>query len=186
MRPTILAFLLIGVFCTVVYVSGNDPELDGLPTWDEYFATTFKEHFAAARASGRANFEFKGKIYTTRLAGEDVVTVSTDDPPKKYGPGVCPIITDGTVDTFNHELAHCNGWNHPEKGSGYNPPAKFIHPYDGRLVVTMSRESRRTRKIAQGGTTFRLSKKSPTRLCHELDDDFKKFPALLGCAIVWG
>lgn len=48
-----------------------------------------------------------------------------------------------TVEIYRHELAHCNGWTHPDqhhKGSprkGYQspkPPAKFVRPYAGKLV----------------------------------------------------
>jgi hypothetical protein len=47
-----------------------------------------------------------------------------------------------TPEIFRHELAHCNGWEHPDqhhKGrpkAGYRapkPPAKYVRPYVGKL-----------------------------------------------------
>lgn len=46
-----------------------------------------------------------------------------------------------SAEIYRHELAHCNGWDHPDhKGKpkkGYQspqPPQKFIRPYAGKLV----------------------------------------------------
>jgi hypothetical protein len=48
--------------------------------------------------------------------------------------------TNGDVsEKYTHELAHCNGWEHPLKpdpnGKAFQPPARFNHPYAGRLIV---------------------------------------------------
>jgi hypothetical protein len=45
----------------------------------------------------------------------------------------CTIVTDGTRDTYEHELAHCNGWWHaPFKPADPDPA---LHDFRGSLAV---------------------------------------------------
>jgi hypothetical protein len=55
----------------------------------------------------------------------------------------CVIVYSGGTDgnwqeKRDHEIAHCNGWEHPEKadptGRAYQPPKRFIHTYAGKIV----------------------------------------------------
>lgn len=45
------------------------------------------------------------------------------------------------AEIHRHEVAHCNGWRHPERdrpGAGYRAdriPAEFDHPYPGKVTV---------------------------------------------------
>jgi hypothetical protein len=49
-----------------------------------------------------------------------------------------------SAEIYRHELAHCNGWEHPDQNHGMfgpkrayqspKPPAKFVRPYAGKLV----------------------------------------------------
>lgn len=48
-----------------------------------------------------------------------------------------------TREIRNHELAHCNGWEHPAGfdksrgfGKAYLPPAKFLRKYKGTVYET--------------------------------------------------
>jgi hypothetical protein len=50
----------------------------------------------------------------------------------------CHMVVSPVLSSFLHELAHCNGWSHPLFESGWNPPYKYIHPYAGKLYVTIS------------------------------------------------
>lgn len=38
----------------------------------------------------------------------------------------------------NHELAHCNGWQHPIRasvtGKAFDPPRRYVRPYAGKLI----------------------------------------------------
>jgi hypothetical protein len=49
----------------------------------------------------------------------------------------CVIVTNGSIENYQHELSHCNGWQHPEFKPGYDPPLSFIHPFIGELTVWM-------------------------------------------------
>lgn len=57
---------------------------------------------------------------------------------------ICTIVvspgTNGNVqEKYDHELAHCNGWEHPIKvsalGQAYVPPKEMVHPFKGKLIV---------------------------------------------------
>lgn len=48
-----------------------------------------------------------------------------------------------TAEIYQHELAHCNGWEHPDQNhkgkprKGYQspkPPERFVRPYSGKFV----------------------------------------------------
>jgi hypothetical protein len=51
---------------------------------------------------------------------------------------ICYIVTSDSLWIFEHELAHCNGWEHTADHSTATPPASYVHRYDGHLDVTMS------------------------------------------------
>jgi hypothetical protein len=46
----------------------------------------------------------------------------------------CTIVTNGEVSTYQHEVAHCNGWTHPPFQEA-TPPASFVHPFAGELTI---------------------------------------------------
>lgn len=62
--------------------------------------------------------------------------------------GTCTIVVaddrPSTPEIYAHELAHCNGWTHPDQGhkgkpkKGYQspkPPTKFVREFPGELIV---------------------------------------------------
>ena len=51
---------------------------------------------------------------------------------------VCTIVTNGTIEIYEHELAHCNGWKHEPFSRVIEPPAEYVHPYAGTLTIIMS------------------------------------------------
>ena len=67
-------------------------------------------------------------------------------------------MTNGTVEVFQHELAHCNGWYHAPFEIGVDPPDNLVHPYDGELVVILTGSDfsgqNETIDFAQRGTRF--------------------------------
>lgn len=63
------------------------------------------------------------------------------------------------AEKYWHEMAHCNGWQHPPgrraDGHAYQPPARFKVPYRGPLVVRkMSTEAATRACRALGLDTF--------------------------------
>ena len=46
----------------------------------------------------------------------------------------CTIVYDGSRHFYLHELAHCNGWDHPPFEVA-DPPAAYVHEFDGDLTV---------------------------------------------------
>lgn len=59
--------------------------------------------------------------------------------------------TNGDVrEKYLHELAHCNGWEHPDQAapsdgkaySAYKPPHKYLRRYRGRMKVRLVSTSR--------------------------------------------
>ena len=50
----------------------------------------------------------------------------------------CTIVTNGEVSTYQHEVAHCNGWTHPPFQEA-TPPASFVHPFAGELTIYFAR-----------------------------------------------
>jgi len=49
-----------------------------------------------------------------------------------------------SLEIYQHELAHCNGWQHADQHHGVNgprkgykspkPPARYVVPYKGKLI----------------------------------------------------
>lgn len=52
--------------------------------------------------------------------------------------GDCTIISNGILSNYMHELAHCNGWNHPPFEQGVQPPMEYVYKYPGALRVIVS------------------------------------------------
>jgi hypothetical protein len=50
----------------------------------------------------------------------------------------CTIVTDGTIEVYWHELAHCNGWDHKPFERGHEPPASYVHDFNGPLTVYLT------------------------------------------------
>ena len=50
-----------------------------------------------------------------------------------FSPGMNEDITE----KYWHEMAHCNGWEHPNKisafGEAYKPPKKYLYKYSGPI-----------------------------------------------------
>lgn len=106
----------------------------------------------------------------------------------------CTVVTDGTIEVYMHELAHCNGWEHPPFKPGYDPPAKFVHPFNGELTVYLAGQDyadmMSTMDYAQMGVKFILMpNRSPPQMCALLwkqndvsaaKDDVDR---VIGCAI---
>jgi hypothetical protein len=64
----------------------------------------------------------------------------------------CTIITDGSKAVYEHELAHCNGWTHPEWTYAV-PPKSYVHAYPGTLTVLQCPD-RRHKLGAQADAVF--------------------------------
>jgi phosphatidylethanolamine-binding protein (PEBP) family uncharacterized protein len=61
---------------------------------------------------------------------------------------VCHVIVSGGLngnwhEKLDHEMAHCNGWVHPEQEAplagahyqAYTPPRQYVHHYHGRVIL---------------------------------------------------
>ena len=103
------------------------------------------------------------------LIGLAVVT-SVPNVRRAFWP-TCIIVTDGTRDTYEHELAHCNGWQHPEFAEAHQP-ARYVRPYWPLEV-----------HVCPG-----LDCKSPAQLCMKLRKErglvnTKGWRNVVGCSI---
>lgn len=80
---------------------------------------------------------------------------------------VCEIVVaadrPSAPEIYRHEVAHCNGWEHPDQGHrgrprrGYQapqPPAEYLHAYPGRLVVHMVPTERAVEVCGSYGCAF--------------------------------
>jgi hypothetical protein len=121
--------------------------------------------------------------------GQEVDLRLVKGKPKKTSKRVCTMVADGMISTYVHELAHCNGWDHPDNPqteADYWIPAKYIRPFNGKVVVTLSsdRMGKTIREYAQPGTKFKTSKKTADALCRAKGTKSIKGREILGCAPV--
>lgn len=109
----------------------------------------------------------------------------------------CTLITNGDLDTYDHELAHCNGWWHPPFAESQQPPASYVHPFSGPLYVVIGRESFDTandpvytEQYAQPDANINISDRSVVELCRFLweeqgmDASRPEMNRLAGCSSV--
>lgn len=106
----------------------------------------------------------------------------------------CVIVTDGSLAVYMHELAHCNGWNHPTFEAGHEPPAEYVHDFtDGKLTVYQTGqdyvEQMGVMTFAQMDARFIMTTKTPPQLCAMLWRQHRIFAAqkdvdnVIGCAV---
>lgn len=115
---------------------------------------------------------------------------------KKPGKRTCHIKTIAWMDTFVHELAHCNGWDHPKDPTAAEriPSEKFIRAFRGRLIVTIGEGGKPDDilKYAQKEITVRLSDKPVSDICaysyerHPSQETLDYYRNVAGCAPVGG
>jgi len=74
----------------------------------------------------------------------------------------CTIVTDGTREVFEHERAHCMGWDH-EPFEVAAPPRSYRHDFPGHLTVIQCSGSKRHK--APAGTTFVKGCRSAKNMC---------------------
>lgn len=108
-----------------------------------------------------------------------------------YSGSLCTIVIDGAISTFEHELAHCNGWHH-EPDENPDPPLDLVHPFDGRLVViSTGLIDDIAIRFIQYDAEIRGSDKTAAELCgtlwRERRIDFSVFAGkmdrLVGCSV---
>lgn len=95
----------------------------------------------------------------------------------------CVIITDSTVASFVHELAHCNGWNHPDSAPwDIRVPRRYIHAYPGPITITITDggSPRAIARVAQSNAKIKVSRRDAASLCADYGASWS-FP-IVGCA----
>jgi hypothetical protein len=100
----------------------------------------------------------------------------------------CTIVSDGSRVIYEHELAHCAGWDHPALKWVY-PPRRYVHPFAGRLTVIQCHRGR----LAQADAVFVKDCRAPLDICSGLWADagvdvayYATLPGwqnVLGCSI---
>jgi hypothetical protein len=78
------------------------------------------------------------------------------------GTASCTIVTNGTRAVYEHELAHCNGWDH-EAFVPADPPSSYVHAFDGQL--TLIECGRRSKIRVQPGTIRPKGCTDPRKRC---------------------
>jgi hypothetical protein len=85
----------------------------------------------------------------------------------------CLIVTNQERENYWHELAHCNGWHHDPNVYDLEGPLEFVHPYDGKLVIYLTRAdpfyaSHVVEDTAQPGSEIIQTDKSAKQLCNKM------------------
>ena len=76
----------------------------------------------------------------------------------------CTIVFDGqSTRTFQHEVAHCNGWVHPLDRPDPPTPRQFVHDYPGPMTLLIC--GRRNRVKAQSGAAVVFDSCSVSKRC---------------------
>jgi hypothetical protein len=106
----------------------------------------------------------------------------------------CTIVTNGTVEVYLHELAHCNGWSHPQFTAGQWPPPEYLIDYPGQLTIIMSgADDIVTRLDTKASTEIVVTDEKVSVICSRLwtgkgidiSTHASKIEDIIGCAVRW-
>ena len=102
----------------------------------------------------------------------------------------CTVVTDGTIEIYFHELAHCNGWVHAPFQIGAEPPLELLHDFRGKLNIIISgHDDFETLLAAQTGADIVLSSRPVIEICRRLwkersiDASTVGRNRIIGCAV---
>jgi hypothetical protein len=104
----------------------------------------------------------------------------------------CIIVTNGGLDTYIHELAHCNGWVHAPFAPGLVPHSEFVRVYDGQLVIVLDANAIPLDTYIHAQTNAQIVQSSWTAaaICRELWRErnlvvtHKDVDRVIGCAVL--
>lgn len=105
----------------------------------------------------------------------------------------CTIVTNGDLDIYDHELAHCNGWWHEPYQPDVQPPLEFVYDYPGKLNVILGasfwRDPVATLLHAQEGAKVVTSRQRVPEICKRLwrersvSFNAAKAERIVGCSV---